>query len=294
MFSHLINKYYKTVKANHFSINRATDSYTQSILRAASETILHGARKNYRPYWTEELQGLEDEEDEVARTREKVENDATPQNNIAHKSCTAKYQKAYIQAARTSWREKNPEKLNVDRDGNKLWKRGPDKITNEMLKHLGTKAKSKPLGIFNCSWKTGHVPHSWWEADMAPIHKKGKDQENTDNYHSISLTSCVGKLREKLINTHLVWHLLPFYLTGTSDSVHTEHLLQSCPLYELLRKGIWPNQTPAAGRHYFSLGEQWWTATFIEETGVSIWQMRRRRRMCVCVCEYICKREILF
>ena len=35
---------------------------------------------------------------------------------------------------------------------------GPDKITNEMLEKLGNKAKSKLLGIFNKSWKTGHVP----------------------------------------------------------------------------------------------------------------------------------------
>ena len=98
MFSRLTNEYCKTVKAGHFNINKATDSFNQSILRAASETI------PYRPYWTEELQGLEDE---VARTREKVENNPTPQNNIAHNACTAKYRKAYIQAAKTSWREKN-------------------------------------------------------------------------------------------------------------------------------------------------------------------------------------------
>ena len=52
---------------------------------------------------------------------------------------------------------------------------GPDKITNKMLEHHGTKAKSKLLGIFNNSWKTGHVPQSWREADIVPIHKKGKD-----------------------------------------------------------------------------------------------------------------------
>ena len=104
MFSRFTNEYCKTVKADHFNINKAADSFNQSILRAASETIPHGARKNYRPYWTEELQGLEDE---VARTREKVENNPTPQNNIAHKACTAKYRKAYIKAARASWREKN-------------------------------------------------------------------------------------------------------------------------------------------------------------------------------------------
>ena len=84
---------------------------------------------------------------------------------------------------------------------------GPDKITNTMLEHLGTKAKSKLLGIFNNSWKTGHVPQSWREADMVPIHKKGKDRTNTDSYRPISLTSCVGKLMEIIFNTRLVWHL---------------------------------------------------------------------------------------
>ena len=90
---YLTNEYRKTVKVDHFNINRATDSFNQSILRAASETLPHSARKNYRPYWAEELQALEDE---VARTREKVENNPTPQINIAHKpdkACTAKYWK---------------------------------------------------------------------------------------------------------------------------------------------------------------------------------------------------------
>ena len=49
-----------------------------------------------------------------------------------------------------------------------------------------------------------------------------------------------------------------------------EQLLQSCPLYELLRKGIWPDHTPVARKLYGSLGDLRCTATFIEETGVSV------------------------
>ena len=37
---------------------------------------------------------------------------------------------------------------------------GPDKITNEMLKHMGPKAKRVLLEIFNKSWKSGHVPQA--------------------------------------------------------------------------------------------------------------------------------------
>ena len=84
---------------------------------------------------------------------------------------------------------------------------GPDKITNEMLKHMGMRAKSKLLAIFNNSWKTGHVPQNWREADMVPIHKKGKDRTKAGSYRPISLTSCAGKLMERLINTRLLWHL---------------------------------------------------------------------------------------
>ena len=47
---------------------------------------------------------------------------------------------------------------------------GPDKITNEMLKHIGSKAKSKLIGLYNNSWKEGIVPQKWREAAMVPIY----------------------------------------------------------------------------------------------------------------------------
>ena len=42
---------------------------------------------------------------------------------------------------------------------------------------------------------------------MIPIHKKGKDRSKADSYRPISLTSCTGKLMERLINTRLTWYL---------------------------------------------------------------------------------------
>ena len=67
---------------------------------------------------------------------------------------------------------------------------------------------------------------------------------------------------------------------GTGSQT-TEHLLQSCPTYEPLRKGIWPDHTPVPRMLYGSLGDLRCTATFIEETGVSIWRTRRRDN-CTC------------
>ena len=84
---------------------------------------------------------------------------------------------------------------------------GPDKITNEMLKHLGPKAKGKLLEIYNNSWQKEQVPQIWREANMMPIHKPGKEKKDPNSYRPISLTSCIGKLMERMINTRLIWYL---------------------------------------------------------------------------------------
>ena len=141
---------------------------------------------------------------------------------------------------------------------------GPDKITNEMIKHLGPKAKKVLLEIFNKSWKSGQVPQSWREAHMVPIHKKGKDKTNTGSYRPISLTSCVGKLLERMINSRLIWHLeskklLSKCQAGFRQDHSTEDLCGSddrrqAPHHRCMggpRKGIWqgmerwpPSETP--------------------------------------------------
>ncbi|GFR91035.1 Pol-like protein [Elysia marginata] len=84
---------------------------------------------------------------------------------------------------------------------------GPDNITNEMLAHLGFQAKRKILGLFNTSWKTGLVPSNWKKAILIPILKVGKPKNKGNSYRPISLTSCMCKLMERMINKRLVWYL---------------------------------------------------------------------------------------
>ena len=84
---------------------------------------------------------------------------------------------------------------------------GTDNITNEMFLHLGPCSKKKLLQLFNDGWRTGTVPQVWREAIMIHILKTGKDKSKAESYRPVSLTSCVGKLVERLINTRLMWHL---------------------------------------------------------------------------------------
>ena len=84
---------------------------------------------------------------------------------------------------------------------------GPDDITNEMLQNLGNTALEKLLQVFNLSWETGTLPQIWREAITIPILKKGKDKKKAASYRPISLTSCVVKTLERIINLRLLHHL---------------------------------------------------------------------------------------
>ena len=84
---------------------------------------------------------------------------------------------------------------------------GPDEISNEMLINLCSAAKVKLLEIFNLSWEKGQVPQIWREAITIPILKKGKIRTQASSYRPISLTSCVGKTLERIINHRLKWYL---------------------------------------------------------------------------------------
>ena len=95
---------------------------------------------------------------------------------------------------------------------------GPDGITNEMLIHLGPTATSKLLEIYNHSWKQGQLPQIWREAIMIPILKKGKDPKKAASYRPVSLTSCVVKTMEMIVNARLKWYLETNNLLATQQA----------------------------------------------------------------------------
>lgn len=296
-FSQLTDEAALKINNKQDHINKKIRDFNQALLNAAKSTIPRGARRNYKPYWTEELQQLEDD---LSKARDDAENNPGIESNIALKEATVQHRKVHMEEARKSWAEKT-EGLNFDKDGRKLWKLtkalndegskggqitlqpndepltgkqaadhfidefaeisnlevperreedmreklleydinqaeepmpmvmdspfniqefeaalstlllrkapGPDQITNEMLLHIGPQAKKKLLQLMNDSWRSGIVPGMWREATMVPIHKKGKDKSKATSYRPISLTSCMGKLMERLINNRLMWHL---------------------------------------------------------------------------------------
>ena len=107
---------------------------------------------------------------------------------------------------------------------------GPDKVHNEMLLHLSHFGKKTLLNLLNLSWRTSKIPKMWKTSIIVPILKKDKPPEELGSYRPISLTSCIGKLFERMVNNRLYWWLettgfLSAYQAGFRSGQRTEDQL---------------------------------------------------------------------
>ena len=80
---------------------------------------------------------------------------------------------------------------------------GRDGITQEMLTHMGPKAKNALLRLYNRSWQSGTSPPSSRTAVIVPILKKGKAASDIASYRPISLLSSISKTMERMVNGRL-------------------------------------------------------------------------------------------
>ena len=95
---------------------------------------------------------------------------------------------------------------------------GPDNISFEMIQKLAPLAKSYLLTFYNDLWLNNKFPKKWHHAIVIPIGKPGKDCSNPENYRPISLTSCLCKVLEKMVNGRLNYALsLKNILTPTQS-----------------------------------------------------------------------------
>ena len=82
---------------------------------------------------------------------------------------------------------------------------GPDMIHNEMLRHLPPSILDILLTLFNSLWERGIYPDAWREATIIPLLKVGKSGLEPLHYRPIALTSSLGKLLERMVNSRLSW-----------------------------------------------------------------------------------------
>ena len=76
---------------------------------------------------------------------------------------------------------------------------GPDKFAYSMLKHLPRFGIDFLFYIFNLFWTLRSFPSIWKTSSIITIHKMRKSLDPPASFRSISLTSCVSELFERII-----------------------------------------------------------------------------------------------
>jgi len=84
---------------------------------------------------------------------------------------------------------------------------GLDMITYSMIKHVHPSMLNLILELFNRIYLEHQFPHSWRTSIVIPILKPGKNSHQPSSYRPISLTSCLCKLLEKMVNLRLMFVL---------------------------------------------------------------------------------------
>ena len=77
-----------------------------------------------------------------------------------------------------------------------------DLISNEMLKYGGPYIIKPIEKLFNFIFDKGVFPSVWNESILVPLHKKGS-KADPNNYRGLSVSSNLGKVFNKIINTRL-------------------------------------------------------------------------------------------
>lgn len=83
---------------------------------------------------------------------------------------------------------------------------GPDRVHNKTLRNLSDEAISALTDYYNRCWRSGYIPKQWRTARTVLIPKPGKPP-SIDNLRPISLTSCVGKVMEHILNNRWQAHM---------------------------------------------------------------------------------------
>eukprot|EP00112_Aurelia_sp_Birch-Aquarium-sp1_P011593 Seg2436.1 transcript_id=Seg2436.1/GoldUCD/mRNA.D3Y31 product="LINE-1 reverse transcriptase" protein_id=Seg2436.1/GoldUCD/D3Y31 len=86
---------------------------------------------------------------------------------------------------------------------------GPDCLHPRLLKELSSELKGPLTILFTRSLGEGVLPRVWKDANITPIHKKGK-KEICGNYRPVSLTSVICKVLERIIRDQAVKYLKQF------------------------------------------------------------------------------------
>jgi hypothetical protein len=170
---------------------------------------------------------------------------------------------------------------------------GSDNIHPAFLRYGGDAMHRALHSLYTYSYRHAVLPRQWTESLVIPIYKGDGPTDQAESYRPISLTSCVVRTMEHLVQSKLIHHTSPYihdYQYGfrprhsTSHSIY--HLLQA--LHR--RAQQWKSFTPVVFLDLKKAFDRVWhdgLLSLLPEHGVTgrIWLWLRaflsNRRMCV-------------
>lgn len=97
------------------------------------------------------------------------------------------------------------DKINIKRCHNTTVR--PDDVHYKFLRQLPGESLELLLKIYNNRWINSSFPDIWKQTTIIPVPKPEKDNSDPENYRPISLTSCLCKTMERMINDRLMWYM---------------------------------------------------------------------------------------
>ena len=132
---------------------------------------------------------------------------------------------------------------------------GPGKNAYPMLNHLPRSGMDFLLLIVNLSWTLHSFPSIWKTSSIVPINKIGKPLDSSASFRSISLTSCVSKLVERIIPSRLLFILESNSILSSARPISALdglHSIKFCSFFSPFWMGL-TNPGRALGRSYLLL-----------------------------------------
>lgn len=133
LFKSLTDTECSSVTFSSTSVDKNIKSFNSAVLAAAKCSIPRGKRSNYQPFWSQQLQDLEEQ---VTTARDKMEADPSDDNVIDHNKKRAEFIKTKSEEIRRSWHEKT-ESLNLEQDSQRLWR-----LTKSLNEEQPTRSKT--------------------------------------------------------------------------------------------------------------------------------------------------------
>ena len=83
---------------------------------------------------------------------------------------------------------------------------GPDSLPYIFIQKMSMEQLNLMLNFYNYVYSHGY-PEEWKEGDIIALHKPGKIKTSPDSYRPITLTNCLAKIIEKMVNRRLKRYL---------------------------------------------------------------------------------------